>query len=836
MTERRPPPSLGTYRPTQDNDPDPGRGTQDAAWRIGAPGERTQPSQSGAPPVRTAPPAPAPQHMTDGDALPRIITTRVRDDAGRALQQIVPAPRRTNGGTQNRRPPPRPEREGMSWLRLTTYVLFGGVAFVTAAAAAALFLVPTDLIRSRVAAEVKARTGRDLVFAGRPALTLWPRPAVSLKDVSLSGPPAMGGQTLISVGEIEVAVQILPLLLHDVTIDRLILRKPVLDLHVDTSGRRSWDFAEVLGQPVRLAQAAAPNAVSGKALPQELRDFVKGATDSVPERPERAAGGGKSRISDVTLGNVSVIDGTVRYRDERAGVDETATAVNATFAMVNIASPLESKGSLVWRGEPVQLTAQLTPFRALLDGRPIQAQAKVTAAPVSMTFEGTAAFAPELDLDGRVDAKVASIDRLAQWTGRPLASGVPGGIAVEGKLKQSALMTALSDARVSVGPVAANGAISIDNRGARPFVKGALQVATLDLNALRLIAEATPAQAAAPAVATKAVVPAAGPSAAPKSIEELLEAAPAVGAQKKPQVRGYTKREGWSDEVIDLSALGLADAEVRLGFDKVLWQEVVTGAGQVALSVKAKTARLTFEDLQLYGGRARGIVTVDATAKEPTLGGNFVADGVSALPMLKALSDFDWMAGKARIAVAVAGRGATERQLVSTMNGKADIAITDGALIGYDISALTRGLGQGRMPNLERNTKDKTDFSEFAASALITNGVARNDDLRLTSGQVKASGAGTIDLPSRTMDYVLKPKVQGGVELPLKISGALDKPTVAADVGGLLRDPGAAMQAVQDAAKTPAGREVQETVKGLLQGNPDARAKAKGFLDQLLKQ
>jgi AsmA protein len=156
--------------------------------------------------------------------------------------------------------------------------------------------------------------------------------------------------------------------------------------------------------------------------------------------------------------------------------------------------------------------------------------------------------------------------------------------------------------------------------------------------------------------------------------------------------------------------------------------------------------------------------------------------------------------------------------------------------MGFDIPALTRGLGQGRIPSLERSQKDKTDFSEFAASAQITNGIARNDDLRLTSGQMRATGAGTIDLPARTMDYLLKPKVQGGLELPLKVTGPLDKPTVTPEVAGLLRDPSAAVQAVQDAAKTPAGREVQETVKGLLNGDPDARAKAKGFLDQFLKK
>jgi AsmA protein len=815
MTERRPP-SLGTYRPAPDDGPE----------RRGPASPRTQrPADAEFAPTpdpysaaysnpRTAPPPPT------GESMPRILTTRAAGEPG---PDGASRPR-----TQKRRPPPPPPREGMSWLRLMTYSLLGVIVFVMAAGAAAFMFVPTDVISARIAAEVKARTGRDLKIAGRPSLTLWPRPAVSLRDVSLSGPPTMGGVTLISAAEIEVAVRILPLLLHDVSIDRLIVRKPVVDLQIDAQGRKSWDFADA--GLVRLAQAAP----AGKGVPKELQDFAKGASDaSVAAQLPGAAPSNRSRISDVTLGNVSIVDGTVRYRDARGGVDETVSALNATLTLANIASPLESKADLVWRGEAVAMTAQLAPFRALMEGRPIQAQVKASAAPLTLSYEGSAATQPDLDLDGRLSIRAPAVDRLVRWTGRPLAAGFAGALSLEGKLRQSGQVVAFNDARVSIGPLSSSGTVSVDARGVRPFVKGALHVAVLDFNALKMLAEAapsTPVPAKAPA--------AAGPTspAQPKSIEDLLKAAPEAPAAAKPQVRGYTRRDGWSDEVIDLSALGLLDADVKLGFDKVVWQELTTGAGQMGLSLKAKTAKLTLEDVQLYNGRARGIVTVDGTTAEPTIGGNIVADGVNALPMLKALADFDWVSGKARISTAIAARGTTERQLISTLNGKTDIAITDGAVIGYNFGKLMQGVGLGRLPSFERQTSEKTEFSEFAASAQITNGVARNTDLRVKSPQLTATGAGTIDLPARTMDYVLKPKLQAGLEVPLKIVGSLDKPTVTPDLGGLLNNPGGAVQAIQDAAKTPAGKEVQDTVKGLLNGDPAAREKAKGFLDQFLKK
>jgi AsmA protein len=826
MTDRRPP-SLGTYRPAPDDAPERARAAsprteRPADQRQGDPDFASIPDPyTGAHQAALPPPPPPPP----GESLPRILTTRVAGQPGNDAA--------TQSRTQKRRPPPPPARESqhtrLSWLRLMTYSVLGLIVFVAAAGAAAFMFVPTDVISARIAAEVKARTGRDLKIAGRPSLTLWPRPAVSLRDVSLSAPAAMGGGPLISAAEIEVAVQILPLLLHDVTIDRLILRKPVFDLQIDAQGRKSWDFADAGSNSalVRLAQAAP----TGKGVPKELQDFVKGASDaSVAAQLPGAAPSNRSRISDVTLGNVSIVDGTVRYRDVRGGVEETATALNATFTLANIASPLESKADLIWRGEPVVMTAQLAPFRALMDGRPIQAQVKATAAPLTLSYEGSVATQPDLDLDGRVSITAPSADKLMRWTGRPMAGGFAGALSLEGKLKQSGLVVAFNDARLSVGPLSSSGTVSVDTRGVRPFVKGALHVAVLDFNALKMIAEAAPSAKAAPSAA-----PAASPPvvAAQKSIEDLLKEAPTA---VKPQVRGYTRREGWSDEVIDLSALGLFDADVKLGFEKVVWQELTTGSGQMGLSLKAKSAKLTLEDVQLYGGRARGIITVDGTTAEPTIGGNIVADGVNALPMLKGLADFDWISGKARISTAIAARGATERQLISTLNGKTDISVTDGAVIGYNFGSLMKGIGTGRLPSFERVQTEKTEFSEFAASSQITNGIARNADLRVKNPQLTATGAGTIDLPARTMDYVLKPKLQAGLEVPLKITGSLDKPTVTPDIGGLLNNPGGAVQAIQDAAKTPAGKEVQETVKGLLNGDPAAKEKAKGFLDQLFKK
>lgn len=723
-------------------------------------------------------------------------------------------------------------------MRIIGFSLLGVVAFVMAAVVAAFIFVPTGLIHDRLQAEVKARTGRDLVIAGQTSLSLWPRPAVSLRDVTLSAPPEMGAQPLLKVAEIEVAVQILPLLLHDVSIDHLLLRRPEFDLRIDANGRKSWDFAALdlpgkRGSGIRLAQATTGDA---KSLPKELQDFMKGSSEPANRSLTPAA---RSRVSDVSLGNVRIVDGVIHYRDQRSAIDETLSRINAQFALANIASPLDIDGSFTWHGENVQLKSQVSPFRALLDGRAVETKIKSRAAPLSLSFEGVVTPGTEVDFDGRLVAEAASAEKAARWIGKPLSGSLTGGFAIEARIKQTATLTDLREANLALGPVKGNGALSVDTRSGRPFVKGAIHVATLDFNLLQTVTDTapaiTPATARAPGDAPASDVP--------KSIEDILksdttQSSPSsLPAPRKAQVRGYTRRQGWSDEPIDLSALGLFDSEVRVGFDHIIWHDMTTGAGQINVAVKSKAARITLDDIQLYDGRARGIVTIDAATPDLVVGANMLTEGVSALPFLKGIADFDWISGRARIALAFAGRGATERQIVGTLNGKTDITVADGALMGLNFANIVGNIGKGKL-GLDRSPNEKTEFSEFAASAQITNGIARNDDLRLTSAQIRATGAGTIDLPQRSMDYVLRPKVTNGIgagiDVPLKITGSIDKPTVTPELASI--NPQQAVQAIQEAAKTPAGREIQDTIKGAIAGDPNAKAKVKSFLDQLLKK
>jgi AsmA protein len=722
--------------------------------------------------------------------------------------------------------------EERSWL--ASLLIWGGLGIVGLIAAAAVALVvwsPASLVRDQLAARVKAKTGRDLVIAGRTSLSFYPSLAISMADVSLSAPPGMGGAPTIRMQALEAAVPLLPLLQKQVGIERLVMRRPVIDLRIDAQGRRSWDFADAAPPvPVRYAQAGGGRTGTGQ-LPKELQDFVRSANpDSVEAATSR---GTVAALEALSLQDVRIEGGMVRFADERFGQLEAIQSVDASITLAGLASALDAKGSLAWRGEPIAFDARLTSPKLLSEERPARLVLKLDGRPLELSYDGAVTIGRAAEVEGRLALKSPSLQALLALLAVPsaAANGV-GSASIIGRLKASETAVVLSDATLALDQFSARGTLGVEFRPVRPLLRGNLQIAELDLNRLSLPIAGAAAPRPVPAVAGSQLRPASPPAAQPaQTIEDLLKAEPT--GKPGPRVQGFTQRTGWSDEVIDLSAFRLADADLKLAVGRLVYRDIKVGETHLRVALKDRALSATFDDIQLYDGRGRGLVTVDGAAAVPAIGANFSLDGTSALPLLKDAADFDWVAGKAKVNLALGGQGTSERQIVGTLNGKADVQISDGAIVGYNIPQILGGIGQGRFAGLERSASAKTDFSEMAASFTIQNGIATNKDLRLTSPMVRLTGAGSANLPERTMDYLLRPKVIGSatgaadataLEIPVKLSGSWDRPVIAPDLDAVLKNPERTVDTLKQL-----GNQFKNA-------NPEAVNKAKGMLQQLLKR
>ena len=437
-------------------------------------------------------------------------------------------------------------------------------------------------------------------------------------------------------------------------------------------------------------------------------------------------------------------------------------------------------------------------------------------------------MAAGLALDGNVSLKSPSVQALGSWAGsKPIAAGRDAGaLALSGSLTGGNGRVSLADLTATLGDTQINGALAIESQGG-----AALRQRHPQAFPARSRRHPDP-----PAPAPDAAAPDRRPS----------QAAPAPGRRRCAASPSAPAAEAdWSDDLIDVAPLGLADADLALSADRLLYKDVKTGPVRLALQLADSVAKLTLEEMQLYDGRGRGVVTLDGRGQAPATTVNLMLEGISAQPLLKDALGFEWLEGQSTIAVALAGQGVSERQIVGTLNGKVDLATNNGTIDAIDVGKILRGIEQGRFGGLRIAPGEKTPFSELAGTFTIANGVADNQDLRLVSADVRVTGAGSFNLPARSLDYTVRPKVAAlnattdravinlsNVEIPVRIEGSWDKPNFS--VAGQEQ----ILETVKEIGKNLKSKDVEEALKGLLGVAATARrsVKPRDILDKLLKK
>ncbi len=398
----------------------------------------------------------------------------------------------------------------------------------------------------------------------------------------------------------------------------------------------------------------------------------------------------------------------------------------------------------------------------------------------------------------------------------------------------------------------ATGNVAVTTGGIRPYVQANLKISELDLNKYMTGAvtgkPAAPAPAApAPQPAQKPASPAAGTPEGGDQIEKLLKqpAAPT-------KVYGYGQRAGWSNEPFNMALLGVADTDAKLQVGRLIFNAIKVGQSSLTVALKNRVLKTSFDEVQLYDGHGKGFLNVDATGNAANIGANIALEGVQALPFLTDAANMKWLSGNAKVGLQLAATGASQMQLVETLNGKSDVKFANGAIVGFNLPGAIRGISQGKFSGFKTAPTEKTDFSELSASFNIVNGVADNQDLQMVSPLLRVTGAGAVQLPGRTVDYTAKPKIVAslegqqsasalnGIEIPVRISGSWDKPSIDPDLKGVLADPNKALETVKEIGKQFKGKNANEIVDGLLgkkgaDGTTSGGSSAKSLLNKFLK-
>lgn len=623
------------------------------------------------------------------------------------------------------------------------------VALVVVAAVVTPFFVPVDAFKAKLIAAVKQSTGRDLRIDGPVSFHLLPNIELSADQVSFSNAPGGAAKNMAQLKSLEVRLQLLPLLSGTVAVDTFVLVDPVIALEVEKDGRPNWEFSTTTA-PAPAATAHAPAASGGGAM---------------------------TTLARLRLANLAIENGTVSYVDTRSGKRWEADAINLKIAMAGLDSPMSASGSVAWNKQTVNVDLSVNRPAAFEGGQATPIKLKIASSPINFSFTGSGVGAPTLKLDGDADLNIPSLRSLAAWAGQPMPAGNGFGLlAIKGKVAIAGAKYAFGNAVVAFDAIKGNGGIEFDNGGAKPYIKGSLQLDDLNLNPYL---GATSGSGATPA-----------PS----------------GAAGGTSASG---EQGWSTTPIDTSALKVADADFFLGANSVEYHNIKVGKS--ALIVHLKDARLAADltQLTLYKGTGQGKVTVDGSGATPAIEESFALKGVDMQPLLHDAANVNLLSGSGSLDMAVDGRGRSQRDIISSLAGKGLLHLDKGKIEGVNIIGIMKNAAKALSMGLVGSGND-TDFSTLSGTYTITNGVLKNNDLQLVSSELPMTGAGTVDLPQRQVNYRLTPKVAGALAVPVLISGPWDHLSYRPDVGAMLQQSG--QQLLQQPGKT-----LQQVVPNQLQ-------------------
>ena len=435
----------------------------------------------------------------------------------------------------------------------------------------------------------------------------------------------------------------------------------------------------------------------------------------------------------ISLDDVRIEGGRATYHDARTNSTQALEQIGVTLAFLGLDQPFSATGTATWNKEPVTLALRIAAPGALLAGKPGAVEVKLTAAPVNLTFAGELHGLPPTRSEGSIDITSPSLRRLAAWVGSPVTMPGPllGPLAIKGRIKAAGTDYAFTEAVLALDALRATGDLKLATGGPRLALAGRLVTGPLDLNPY--LPEPTPAPATKPAAAAK-------PAAAD---------------------------EGWSEAPIDLAALHGFDATLALVAERIVHRKLLIEKPSLDLRLVAGKLHADLKEITLYRGHGKATLDVDAAAT-PVLALTLNLTGADIQPLLDAAIGLDRLSGTGSLDLAATARGVSQRALIASLAGKGALNLADGQVNGVNLTDLARnalpGAGQAR-------TGGATRFGTLVGTFTITDGVLRNDDLRLAAGPLPTTGAGTVNILGRSIDYRAVPQLAGAVKIPIRITG-----------------------------------------------------------------
>ncbi len=630
----------------------------------------------------------------------------------------------------------------MNWKRVALLIAGSLVTVVLLGAGLLTYLVLRLDVRGEIERNVENATGRDLAINGRVGVSYWPVLGLRAQDVTLANVEGGRAPAFIAADEIDIGVELRPLLDRQVNVRRLVFQRPRVALEVDANGQPNW--------------LLRPRPSTDPTLPPTTTPPTEEPVD----------------VTRTSLREVRINDGEVSFFDARQGSGWAVGEVDITTALTSLDAPMRAEGSVLFNERKVDIDASIARPGAAFRGELTQFVLNIGSELLTAEMRGQT-VATSGEVSGTVRASGPSLRQLASWTGTPLQNAVGlEQFAITGRLIIGGGAYTFSNAGFAVDQVRGRGDFILSELRDKPYLSGRLELFDFDLNPY--ISGQAPPVATEQQVEVAAAMPDAGQTSQATAEIATVEAAP----------RAIDMRAAPSETPIDFSGLKAFNADLELVTHAVLIQHMRIDAGRLNLVLNDGYMAATVHNVSLYGGSGRGRFEIDAREPVTHMTQDLAFNNLEARRFLTDVINYAGIEGRAELSLNVRVQGRTQSEMINSADGYAHIEVVSGILHGVDMGGVATTIRNALRGELIA-PEAQTPFQGLSATFAIADGVLASDSLSMNTTDLRIPGVAVIDLPNRRLDARLAPRSpRGGVVVPFSARGPFGQFTYAHDISG----------------------------------------------------
>jgi AsmA protein len=316
-------------------------------------------------------------------------------------------------------------------------------------------LISSSLVRQNMERVVAGWTGHSVSIAGPADIRFWPKPRITLRDVTIRKPVDGGERTLAHVNRLSAGFDLLGALWGDPQFKDFNLTEAQVFVVRDASGRLDWANSGLLSQAVRNVQSSSGQQVLDPA-------------------------------SDADIGVVKIRNGMLEVTNQPNGRIVRLEAIEGSLDWPSLSRSVRLQARASFAGRPLDLDIGTAQPLLLLSGRSADTLATVSSDLFSGSFSGVANLASHGFLSGDTTISAPDFPALLQWAkvDFPAAADLRT-LSLQSRVISSEDALRFENLTIGLNGVEASGILDLTTpAGNRPRVTGTLAIGSADFSPL----------------------------------------------------------------------------------------------------------------------------------------------------------------------------------------------------------------------------------------------------------------------------------------------------------------------------------------------------------------